>query len=174
MKHKLPSKEEICGLLDYNPETGLLHWKQRADVPKEWNSRFAGKQAFTSDDGSGYRVGAINNKNTRAHRVIWKMVHGTEPEQIDHINGNRADNRIANLRAVVNAHNGRNQKLRISNSSGIMGVSFCKRAGKWRARITVNGKDKHLGIFKSYSEAVSARLSAEALHGFHENHGRTS
>mgnify|MGYP001168866129 CR=1 FL=1 len=173
-KHRLPSKEELCVLLDYKPETGLLYWKHRASAPKEWNSRYAGQQAFTSDDGSGYRVGAINNKNTRAHRVIWKIMHDEEPEQIDHINGDRSDNRIENLRAVINADNGRNQKLRVSNSSGVMGVGFCKRAGKWRVRITINGKDKHLGIYKSYSEAVAARLTAEKLHGFHENHGRIS
>jgi len=146
-KHRLPSKNDLCALLDYKPESGLLYWRHRSGVPKEWNTRFAGKQAFTSDE---------------------------EPEQIDHINGDRSDNRIENLRAVINADNGRNQKLRVSNSSGVMGVGFCKRAGKWRVRITINGKDKHLGIYKSYSEAVAARLTAEKLHGFHENHGRIS
>lgn len=117
----------------------------------------------------GYTAIQIDGKQYQAHRIIWKLVHGTEPKQIDHINGDRSDNRIENLREVNGTQNARNMKLRTCNTVGCHGVY--KHGGRWRAVITLGGKKKHLGVFDSTKEAIAARKAAERKYGFHENHG---
>jgi len=103
-----------------------------------------------------------------AHRVAWALHYGEWPKhEIDHINGNKRDNRIQNLRDVPHLLNQRNRGLRADNTSGADGVSWMK-AGFWR--VTVAGK--YLGIFKDFEAAVAARKSAEQAHGYHVNHGR--
>lgn len=186
MKTYLPSPETLRKLLDYNPETGGLTWNPRTPdlfnggkndpehVCARWNSRLAGKPAFTAGNGHGYFRGAIFNRKFSAARVIWAMETGAWPTgQIDHINGIRTDNRIKNLRDVSHAENMRNHARQKRNSSGVTGVHFNKAQGKWVASIHANGKSLHLGYFTSKSDATVARRSAEREHGFHENHGRT-
>jgi hypothetical protein len=91
--------------------------------------------------------------------------------EIDHINGNRQDNRIENLRDVPRSLNQRNSKLQNNNRSGVSGVFW--RANRWEARIyLVSGQRKHLGRFKTFEEAVAVRKQAEMECGYHENHGR--
>lgn len=130
-----------------------------------WNARFAGKEAFTSVDGGGYRSGRIFNKTYRAHRVIWAIQTGAWPEnEVDHINGNRADNRWSNLRAATHSQNLKNQKVRIGSPTVVAGIS--KKRGKWRARITHNGVQIHIGTYLRIEEAISARREIAAkLHG---------
>lgn len=174
-------------LLSYNGDTGRLYWAVRpasmfADgaVPAEracrsWNTRYAGKEAFTSDDGKGYRIGAIFGRLYNAHRVVWALVHGAWPdEQIDHINGDRSDNRLANLRCASVRENARNTKRPAHNSSGVIGVNWRACKSKWRAYIAVNRHTLHLGYFDSFEAAVTARRSAEKELGFHPNHGRVA
>lgn len=120
----------------------------------------------------GYLTVKVNRIAYRAHRVIWLITYGCWPVgQIDHINGVRDDNRIENLREVSVQGNQRNQHIRIDNSSGVPGVRF--EHGGWRAVIKVDGKRIGLGKFKAFDDAVTARKAAEALHGFHPNHGAT-
>lgn len=172
--------------LRYEPQTGRLFWKERSpelfaagntskeSVCKTWNKRFAGKEAFTASN-TGYRYGAIFAQLYLAHRVIWLMVHKAWPEdQIDHINGDRADNRIKNLRAVTNRQNCKNQCARSDNSTGVTGVYWFKRDSRWVSSITSDGKTVHLGYFDSFEDAVNARKIAEAQLGFHANHGRAA
>lgn len=172
-------------LLDYNPETGKLHWRPRdssffspgsAGGPGAcaagWNTRFAGKEAFTRKSVHGYAHGPVLGKTRTAHRVAWAIYYGEWPaSNIDHINGERADNRIANLRLATVAENSRNLRLRRGNTSGCHGVRYNHSTSKWEARITCNYRQMHLGSFATKEEAIAVRREAEAAHGFSTNHG---
>ena len=164
---KLPSQKELRELLKYDPETGRLFWKARQTGWSGFNTRFAGKEAFTAIDSGGYRIGSLLQVRHRAHRVIWKLVYGTDPEQIDHENGDRQDNRLTNLRAVTDQENKKNSKRRSDNRSGVVGVGT-HSDGKFRARIGT----EHLGLFETLEEATVARRAAELNHNYHQNHGR--
>lgn len=181
----LPSQEVLRQLLDYDPETGVLRWKERGSEwfhaghhsaetqAKQWNAKYAGTEAFTALSSDGYRKGSILDAIYRAHRVIWKMMTDEEPDQIDHIDGDRQNNRWGNLRATDNAGNMKNAQLYATNTSGKVGVGWYKAKRKWRAQIVVGGKARHLGFHNTFEEAVAARKSAEREYGFHENHGRS-
>lgn len=171
----LPDIDTLHQLLRYEPDTGKLFWKERDDVRPGWNTRWAGKEAFTANDGHGYKMGRISYTIFRAHRVIMAMVNGEWPaHEVDHINGDRADNRRKNLRLVTRTENGRNTRKPAHNTSKVVGVSWHKASGKWRASIKTNGMGKHLGVFPRKADAIAARKAAEAELGFHENHGRSS
>lgn len=176
----LPSQEVLLALLRYEPKTGRLFWRERpvSMFPvewqhKTWNSRWAGKEAFTAYQ-HGYKRGSLFGQFVFAHRVVWKLLHGNDATgQIDHINGVRDDNRAINLRVVDDAGNRKNQSLPKDNTSGRIGVNWSKAARKWQAEIAVSGKRVYLGIFKEFGDAVAARERAERAFGFHENHGKT-
>lgn len=123
---------------------------------------------------SGYLETSIFRRRVLAHRIIWKMVYGTEPDTIDHLNGDKSDNCIKNLRSISQTLNSRNQALRKNNTSGVLGVRWEARLHKWHSRINVNRKTVHLGVYASFDEAVAARKAAEREHGFHPNHGRAA
>ena len=108
------------------------------------------------------------------HRYVWEEANGPIPKgyQIDHINGDRADNRIENLRLVTPSENQMNVKLRDNNTSGVTGVFWDKRTSAWCAACYVDGKSKHLGRFRDWFDAVCARKSADNRYGYHVNHGR--
>lgn len=169
----LPAQDYLRKLLDYDPETGKLTWRYREGGYAPWNGRFAGKPAFTRNQ-DGYATGVLYGKSFLAHRVIWKWFYGTEPVQIDHINGDRGDNRIVNLRNVTNAENCRNQCRRPHNTSGVTGVVWVKSLRKWKGQIMQNGKNFHLGYYDEFEQAVAARKNAEKRLGFHVNHGRAA
>lgn len=100
------------------------------------------------------------------------MFNGETPDgmQIDHINHDRSDNRIQNLRMVTKISNGRNLTKKINNTSGVTGVSWYKSRGKWRVQIMVDRKSMHIGYFSDFESAVAARISANERYGFHKNH----
>ncbi len=169
----------LLELLSYNPETGELIWKKRASAMFNetrqtrdhnaaiWNGRYAGKTA-TSIAVTGYRETSIFAVKVSAHRLIWMMVHGEWPQNIDHINGDRTDNRIANLRNVSTEENNRNLSRRVTNKSGCTGVYWVSSHGKWRASIGT----RIIGMFLSKEAAIAARKAAEVSEGYHQNHGR--
>lgn len=185
-RRKLPSMERLHSVLIYDRETGKLFWKEReidnfhagyhsaSASMNSWNAKNAGQEAFTAKTAHGYRIGAIDKKLYLAHRVIWKMEYGTEPETLDHINGDPEFNRLDNLREVTHQENAQNMRLNTRSSTGVSGVGWHKQAGKWRAYITVGRRQLPLGLFTTMEEAVVARKAAEASFGFHENHGRLS
>jgi len=181
-----PVDPELLNLLfEYDGATGFLYWKKRPvemfidgrhtakHAANRWNSCFAGARAFTAVENSGYYVGAIFNRAYKAHRIIWAMHHGEWPNgEIDHISGEKLDNRLSNLRVVSGSENRRNQKLPANNTSGAIGVELRDRIGRWQARIKFEGKNIHIGMFDTFEEAVAARKEAEKKYGFHPNHGR--
>ncbi|MBR9823065.1 MAG: DUF1364 family protein [Rhodobacteraceae bacterium] len=175
----LPSQKVLSELLRYDPKTGRIFWRER---PREyfktqshcnaWNGKFAGAEAFSASDKHGYRRGEVVGHKTSAHRVIWKLLNGSDPKSIDHINGDPSDNRIENLRSVTHRENCRNRALRKKTSSGHQGVSWANREQKWRAYIALDSGVASLGYFDRKDDAISARKRAEIRFGYHKNHGR--
>jgi hypothetical protein len=181
MRKTYPSQRHLAELFEYDGGTGILAWlpRQEASFPsaraaKVWNTRFAGKPAGSIVSGSEYLSVNIGPSRFKAHVVAWIIHYGQAPSaDIDHINGLRRDNRIANMRAVSRSGNMRNTAISPRNTSGVVGVSWNKPANKWQATVRDNdGKRKSLGYFSDLGEAANARKSAERLFGYHANHGR--
>ena len=176
----LPCPTVLRLLLRYEPETGKLFWRERARVWfasgvqfKVWAKRYANQEAFTSSNGDGYLTGAILGRPVKAHRAAWTIANGRWPaDQIDHINGNRSDNRLENLREVSAHENTKNQAIPSHNTSGHIGVSWAKTKAKWCAYIRVNNRLLMLGHFAKKEDAIAARAAASEKHGFHDNHGK--
>jgi len=103
-----------------------------------------------------------NNKSLTLH--LFLLGHAPAGLEWDHENRNRIDNSRSNLRAITHKANTRNFGLRRTNKSGVAGVRWHRRLGRWRAEITVNGKTKHLGLFDSIDAAARARRAAEGLY----------
>lgn len=177
----LPDPETIRRLLDYDAGTGLFWWKQRpvSDFPNEivarrWNTRFAGTQTFKARPAK-YCIAGVLGHVIYGHRAAWAHYYGEWPvDQIDHINGDPSDNRIANLRTVPQSDNVKNSRRRSDNTSGVTGVVFEKRRGHWVAQMHVSGRCIHLGGYANKEDAISARKAAEVRYGFHPNHGRAA
>ncbi len=174
----LPDVERLHSVLAYDPISGVLFWKHRdrgefksLRAQRAWNARYAGKPAG-SLSGDGYTQIIIDSKSYLAHRVIWKMQTGRDPQnEIDHENHIRRDNRWANLRDVTSGDNNKNASLPAHNRSSVVGVGFMKAKGKWRARIGSGKQVQYLGLYSTFQEAVAVRKLAEKAEGFHENHG---
>ncbi|AYH33246.1 HNH endonuclease [Pectobacterium parmentieri] len=145
------TKEQINNILLYDTKTGVFKWKvDRSNKVK------AGSIAGTAGS-NGYCRIKINGRLYQAHRIAWVMIHGeTPPKEIDHINGNKLDNRACNLRAATRAGNCQNTSIRKDNSSGARGVSWNKRNKRWRARCNFNNKEHLIGNFTSKEEAIEA------------------
>ena len=137
----------------YIPETGQLVWADN------YGPRARKGVVIGSIDSSGYRQVKLSKKSVLVHRIIWLMFNGSYPEQIDHINRIRTDNRIENLRAATNTTNQHNLSIRIDNKTGVTGVNMVYE--KYQARIGVNGRRIYLGIFDSLSEAADAYKNAK-------------
>lgn len=175
-----PTPEQLRKLLRYEPETGKLFWLPRPESMfsnlryyKAWNTTWANKEAFTCCDTPGYKKGKVLGYDVSLHRVACALYYGYWPEeQIDHINGDRTDNRISNLRCVSQTENMRNKKRYLTNTSGHTGVSWSKAQNAWKASICVDQKTTHLGYFTNIEDAAAARKAAEEGHGFTERHGK--
>lgn len=175
----LPDVSYLTECLDYERDSGLMFWKVRPlnhfqckpefqqRTFKAWNKKYAGKLAMNhSQSPHGYKVGRLDKVNYLAHRIIWKLVNGVDPDEIDHINGQRTDNRIDNLRSVTPQKNQRNRSPRHDSVSGIVGVYFIPKTGHWQTNIRVGGRPKYLGTFSKLSDAVCARKKAEKKYGY--------
>lgn len=160
------TQDEIKSLFDY--KNGKLVWK----IKPNRNIRVG--DAAGSMDSRGYLQTKHNGIVYLNHRLIWLMHYGYLPEQIDHINGNRMDNRIENLRPATKQQNQHNAKRRVDNRSGVKGVSWLKDSRKWRADIQINGKRHCLGRFDSIENAKEfIMLAREMMHGNFANNGET-
>jgi hypothetical protein len=168
----LPTVDYLRKRLRYEPDTGKLFWRDCESMPKGWKNRWTGKEAFTAEDCDGYRIGAVNYRTLRAHRVAWAMHFGGWPAGfLDHINGITNNNVIANLRMVTNQENQKNIFMKSHNTSGFTGVYWHKPTQKWQARINVNSRGKSLGLFDTIEEAMAARVAANTIYGYTDRHG---
>lgn len=171
-------------IIEYNPETGEMLWKPRGEhwfntdgyrtakqCADKWNTRLAGKRCgyFNKD---GYIEAAIKYGRFKMHRVAWLIYYGDWPiGEIDHINNDRSDNRISNLRIATRNENSWNRPIQANNKTGYKGVSL-KNDGKYQANIKSRGKQLFLGTFSCPIEAHEAyKKAATELHGEFRNYG---
>lgn len=161
-------------LLDYDPESGILTWRARNPSMfitgkhsaehqcKRWNSEHAGVLAGSLKSDGYLKIG-IYGRLYSAHHIAWAHFYGVWPtKNIDHKNGNRALNSVANMREASPAENGQNRSIFGCSQSGLVGVSWFRQSGKWRARIMAEGSAIHLGLFDTKEMAFAAYLDAKA------------
>jgi hypothetical protein len=162
------TREYVESILDYNSDTGVFTWRRRPDAPLWWNVRYAG-QIAGGRDAHGYLTLRIADRAYKAHRVAWCCVTGSMPPadaEIDHVNGDRKDNRAANLRLADDQQNAANARIRKDNKSGFKGVSWHRRLRKWQAQINDGGKRRSLGYFDNPEAAKRAYdTRAREMHG---------
>jgi hypothetical protein len=159
------NQELALNIWCYNSKNGKLYWKIN-----KFRARKGHEAGNIKPD--GYVQVIYNYKYYYAHRLIWLMEYGEWPENfIDHIDHDRSNNKIENLRSVTHLQNVKNSNRSINNNSGFTGVCWDDKNNKWRSFINNEGNRIHLGRFLSFEEAVRARIEAEALYGYHENHG---
>lgn len=146
------SQALVRELFDY--QDGRLTWKTKRN-----GTRINGDAGHLNK--SGYVTIQINGRLHRAHRLIFLWHHGYMPNEIDHVNRVKDDNRIENLREASRSENCMNRGVRSDSSSGVSGVCWDGQFDKWRARITIDKKRKSLGLFANFDDAVAARKQAE-------------
>lgn len=183
---KWPDLERLRARLQYDPATGAMHWKERplsdfegykrpaAIMHAWWSKRFQGKPAFASKNASGHMTGQFENVAVYAHHVVWALEHGEWPAlAVNHIDGDPANNQIANLRLASQREVTRNQSMHAHNRSGRIGIHRRRDTGKWVAKIGREGVEgyQYLGCFDAMDEAIGARLRAEENTEYHQNHG---
>ena len=179
MAKPYPTTKYLRECLNYNPDTGIFIWKSRplthfATKPawQTWNTMSAGIQAATLQAPAGYMRINLNYERYRAHRLAFIWMGEALPEQVDHIDHDRINNKWTNLRPASYATNGKNQKMPLHNTSGFVGVHWSSAASKWAAEIIVDGKKTHLGVFTKKADAIASRKAANVCFGFHPNHGK--
>ncbi len=160
------SYEDVASQLSYFPETGEFAWV----APRRGRKlgvKFKGNHAGERGTYSGFTFCGMQ---VLAHRFAYLLYHKHWPEYVDHINGDRKDNRICNLRAVSKQENQRNFTPRSRKS--IAGIRLRKDCNRWEAYVGGRGKQQYLGMFTDEWDAICARQSALNARGFHPNHGR--
>lgn len=159
-------QKTLMSVLSYNSETGIFVWRINVGSRAK-----AGSEAgFHRPD--GYISITIDKKPYFAHRLAFLHIDGSLPKMcVDHINGNRSDNSWENLREVDRPENQKNQRLSSASTTGINGVCWHKKGGKWHAQIKVNYKNISLGLYDDIKDAVTARKEADLKYRFHKNHG---
>ena len=160
----LPPLETLRALFDYDPDTGVLVWRKAQGTSR------AGREAGWLHR-SGYVYVGVGGKSYKAHRIIWYLHHGVPPaDLIDHVDRDPTNNRIRNLRECTHAQNQQNKRTYANNLTGVKGVSWYARYGKWRVRIQHLGKPILVGMFADFGEACNARLQAQKhLHSHAKN-----
>jgi hypothetical protein len=154
-------------IVSYDSQTGLLHWK--CDH-KYFSAIKAGDVVGKNSMKHGYRTTAINGKQYYQHRLVWLYIHGEWPKSdIDHVNGDKSDNRIENLRLATKSQNAHNKKKFRNNTSGFVGA-YKHWSGRWYSLIMIEGKSKYLGCFATAEEAGKAYAEAkQKMHPFSPN-----
>lgn len=167
-RRKILTADKLRDYLNYSPETGIFTW--RTTRRRHW---LLGTIAGAVHSGGYIRI-YIDGREYYAHRLAWLYVHGEWPKhQIDHINGDRNDNRISNLREATSTQNHANTRIRSDNKTGMKGVSIHSGSGRWRARIMLGRKEKHLGFFETKEEAAEAyKAAAQERFGEFANPGQ--
>jgi hypothetical protein len=162
------TREEIKEIFDYH-EDGFFLWKVRNSNRIKIGDKVGGKPGQ-----NGYLYTYVSKKKYLVHRLVFFWHHGWVPEQLDHHDRDRTNNRIANLRPADDSQNQSNRGMHPKNTSGFRGVSWSYRAGKWAAKIRFQGKQYHLGVFANPEDASKIyELKAQELRGefFHHLRG---
>lgn len=149
-------------VLSYSSETGLFTWLSPT------SNRVRRGEVAGRKNGNGYIRISVDGRSYYAHRLAWLHEKGSfPPSELDHSDGNRSNNRLANLRPATHGQNGQNQPLRVTNTSGKHGVSWSRTRRKWAAYIWAMGAKKHLGLFSEKAAAAAAYLEAKSrMHQF--------
>lgn len=174
------NKNAIKDFFKYNPSTGEITRKTppskyfSCDKKRdEYFQKVSISSPFKTIATGGYLKGSFYKKDYSAHRVAWFLFYGFWPSlHIDHIDGNRKNNKISNLRQVTVSLNNKNLSISKRNKTGCVGVSWDNQNKKWRACIRIDKKTINLGRFTDIESAISARKDAEKEFGFHVNHGK--
>ncbi len=146
------TQDELKALFDYDAEHGwLIHKTNRPGTTNGSKGKKAG-----SSQSNGYEMMMINRRRYYMHQLVWLWHYNEVPHKLDHINGDRADNRVENLRPATDSQNGWNRKVHTNNSSGYTGVTKVKDRNKWVANVTHHGETFYLGRFDSPEEAAKA------------------
>lgn len=162
------TKDELMKLLRYEAKTGHLYWISKGTA----KTRVIGTRVGSLCKTSGYRLVGINKHVYREHHLVWLLFNDKFPDGvIDHINHDKADNRIENLRDISQSENTRNQSARRNTSSGEQGIWYCKTRQRWIAEIKLNGKKVFQSKFPDATSAMIAREAKLKELGFHDNHG---
>jgi len=160
-------------LITYNPETGDFVWSYPVNSGRGYSNKKIGAIAGMPCVGRNYIKIIIGGKQFYAHRLAWLWVHGEYPDDvIDHVNGDGSDNRICNLRSASKTQNQWNRSVSKRNSTGLKGVYFHRKSGKFQSMIKIGPKSKYLGMFDSPDAAHSAYITAaKNAHGeFYRSH----
>ncbi len=176
MTAKILTQQYLKECLSYDPESGIFTWLKR---PRHHfrtkqgqvisNNIFGGKPAGCRSK-SGYWHIHLGTLFCKGHHLAFLYMTGAYPSGVvDHIDHDCSNNKWCNLRDVSRSVNGRNRAMGLNSKYSVMGVY--PSGSKWKASIKADGKQKYLGIFESYEDAVVARKSAEATFGYHPNHG---
>ena len=160
------TQEQLKKLLDYDPETGFFKWK----IANSYRIKIGDVAGYINgSDGSGYIIITVSNKPYGAHRLAWLYTHGKFPEdQIDHINKDKTDNRLVNLRAVSGKENARNKFIPTNNTSGHIGVIWHAKNNRWIVKVS----KVYYGSFECKPDAITKAKEVYKELGYHENHGK--
>lgn len=145
---------DFSSLFSYNQETGKIFWKINS------GRAFIGHEAGTTVTG-GYRRVLINKKSYAVHKIVWWFEYGTWSKELDHIDRNKTNNVITNLREATRSENCLNKIIQANNSSGIKGVHYCKTRAKWKVQMRKKGKCTIQRYFETKDEAVMFRKTNE-------------
>jgi len=166
------SQEYLTTILHYCHESGLLSWKERpasmfnsAGHAERWNKQCANKNIDCINN-AGYKVIRLSKRNYLVHRIIWLLYHGYDATVIDHIDRDKTNNSIINLRNTSQAENCRNQSKRPTNKSGITGVCYNKNRNTWLIQINLKSGKKFSRNLKCLFEACCLRKSLELQNGY--------
>jgi hypothetical protein len=164
------NKEYINKIFHYDMETGVFKRIMKQSWQGNW---YHCDDIIKSKTIYGYLQANVLGIPRLVHRLIFMYTNGEFPvNDVDHINGNRLDNRWVNLRLVDRQENLKNLGVRRDNTSGVMGVSWSANRNKWHSYIHLDGTRLNIGHFDSKDDAIKARQFAEIKHGFHTNHGK--
>lgn len=176
MHKPLPTQEYLISRLSYNSETGFFQWlkkEEQTKADKTWNIKFSGKPAAIAWSENSYRRICIDGCHYQANRIAWRIHTGEDPGDlvIDHIDRNKQNDAISNLRKATYSENQANRPAQSNNANGAKGVYWHARDKKWIARVFVKKKCIELGRYSTISEAEKAATEGrERVFGEFANH----